>query len=81
MNNGEVHVGSTIVRNVMSSVDKSEIVALYLNAKDDVVVLNTLKEMGHLHPEAPLQTENSIAEVIVNRTIGHRRSKSMDIRF
>ena len=42
MNNGEVHLVSTIIRNVMSLAAEAEIVALYLNAEYGVFVCNTL---------------------------------------
>ena len=43
VNNGSVHVISTIIRNVMSSASKAKIVTLYLNAKDGVDINNTLE--------------------------------------
>ena len=43
MNNGVVHVVSTIICNVMSLVDETNIVALYLNAKYSVVIRNVLE--------------------------------------
>ena len=61
MNNGTVHVVSTIIHNVMSLSAKDDIAVLYLNTKDDVVIWNTLEYMGHSQPETPLWTENSTA--------------------
>ena len=81
MKNGSVHVVSTIIRNVISSAAKYEITAVYLNAKYGVIIWNTLEEMGHLHPVSPLKTDNYISEVIVNRSIFQRHSKSMDMCF
>ena len=50
MNNGAVHLVSTIILNVISSESEAELMALYLNAKDGVIICNTLKEMVHPHP-------------------------------
>ena len=43
INNGDVHVVSTIIRNVMSYAAKANIVALYLNEKDGVIIWNRLE--------------------------------------
>ena len=53
MNNGEAHVVSTIIQNVITSADKAYIAALYLNTKDSVSIRNTQEEMAHPQPEAP----------------------------
>ena len=79
INNGLVHMVSTIICNLMSSEAEANIVALYLNAKFGVFIWNLLEEMGRPQPEMPLQTNNSTAEVIVNRTIFQRCSKAMDM--
>ena len=47
MNNVAVHKVYTTIRNVILSSTKAKISALYFNAKDGVVIRNTLKEMGH----------------------------------
>ena len=81
MNNVAVHVVSIIIRNVISSKSKDELAALYMNEEDGAVIRNMLEEMVHPRPETPLQTENSTAKVIVNKTISQRRSKVMDVYF
>ena len=43
MNNGAVHVISTIIHNVMLLAAKDELAALYLNAKDGVFIRNKLE--------------------------------------
>ena len=81
MNNVAVHVVSIIIRNVISSKSKDELAALYMNEEDGAVIRNMLEEMVHSRPETPLQTENSTAKGIVNKTISQRRSKVMDVYF
>ena len=43
MNNGAVHVVSIIILNRMSSEAKASIPDLYINAKDGVIIRNTLE--------------------------------------
>ena len=81
MDNVAIHVVSTIVQNLMSLEARSNIVSLYLNAKDAVVIWNNLEEMGHPQTETPLQTDNSTAEIISNRNIFQRCSEAMDMNF
>ena len=69
MNNGLVHMVSTIVCNVMSSKAEAEFAALYLNAKYGVIIRNLLEVMGHPNATMPLHTEHSTSERIFNRTI------------
>ena len=42
MNNGEVHLVSTIIRNVISLAAEADITALYINSKYIFVVQNVL---------------------------------------
>ncbi len=37
--------------------------------------------MGHPQPKTPIQTDNSIAEGVVNNRIQPKRTKAMDMRF
>ena len=50
-------------------------------AREDVYIRIILEEMGHKQPPMPLQTENSMAEAVVNGKIQPKRKKSMDMRF
>ena len=40
-----------------------------------------LEEMGHQQPPTPLQTDNSMADGVVNGKIQPKRTKAMDMRF
>jgi hypothetical protein len=41
----------------------------------------TLIELNHPQPPTPIQTDNSTATGIVNKTVKLKRSKAMDMRF
>jgi hypothetical protein len=65
----------------MSSTAEAEIGALYLNAKEATVIRTTLDEMGHPQPATPMETDNSTACGIMNRTVKQVRSKAIDMHF
>ena len=46
-----------------------------------IPVCQTLIEMGWKQPPSPIQTDNSTAAGVVNKTIIQRKRKSMDLRF
>ena len=51
-------------------------IALFLTAKEMVPLQNTLTEMGWKQPLTPLQSDNSTAVGMTNRTLIPRKSKS-----
>ena len=55
-NNEAVSVLYTTICNVLSSSSEAKIAALYLNAKEGVIIQNKLEEMGHPQLQTPLQT-------------------------
>jgi hypothetical protein len=79
--NGLILNISNVLKGVMSSAAKAEIGALYLNAKEATVICTTLAEMGHPQPATPIETDNSTACGIMNRTVKQVRSKAIDMRF
>jgi hypothetical protein len=79
--NGPILNLSKVLKGVMSSAAEAEIGALYLNAKEATVIRTTLTEMGHPQPATPMETENSTASGIMNRTVKQVRSKAIDMRF
>ena len=40
-----------------------------------------LEEMGHKQPPTQLQTDNSMAEAVVNGNIQQKQTKAMDMHF
>ena len=80
-NNGSLLNIAHIIKHVMSSSTEAELAALYLIAREAVYIRIILEEMGHKHPPTPLQTDNSMAEAVVNGKIQPKRTKAMDTRF
>ena len=80
-NNGAVLNIKHIIKRVMISATKAELAGLYIMAIDDVYIRIILKEMRHAQPPTPLQTDNAMAEKIVNGKITPEQTKAMDMRF
>jgi hypothetical protein len=66
---------------VVASAAEVEIGALFFNAKEGVNIRNILKEMGHPQLATPMQTDNTIAHVILRGMCKQHRIKSIDMRF
>lgn len=81
MLNGPILCLSKVLRGVMSSAAEAEIGALFLNTKEGTVIRQTLQEMGHPQPATPVETDNTTACGIMNRTVKQVRSKAIDMRF
>jgi hypothetical protein len=80
-NNGTIYNEASIIKSVMSSAAEAEIGALYIKARKGVEIRNILKEMGHIQPPTPVQTDNSTTEGIVNLRVQPKRTKAMDMCF
>ena len=65
----------------MSSATEAELAALYIMAREAVYIRIILEELGHKQPPTPLQTDNSMAEGVVNGKVQPKRTKAMDMRF
>ena len=65
-----------IIKNVMSSATEAELAALYIMAREAVYIRIILEEMGHAQPPTPIQTNNAMADAIVNGKIQPKRIKS-----
>jgi hypothetical protein len=66
---------------VMSSATEAELATLYISAQEAMYIWIILKEMGHRQPSTPLQTDNAIADGVVNRKITPKCTKAIDMRF
>ena len=80
-NNGAVLNIAHIIKHVMTSATEAELAALYIMAREAVYMRIILEEMGHKQPPTPLQTDNSMAEAVINGKITPKRTKAMDMRF
>ena len=80
-NNGAVLNIAHLIKNVMSSATEAELAALYITARETVYIRIILEELSHKQPPTPLQTNNSMAEGVVNGKVQPKRTKAMDMRF
>ena len=65
----------------MSSSTEAELAALYITARKAVYIRIILDEMGHKQPPKPVQTDNFMAEGVINKQIQPKWTKAMDMRF
>ena len=79
--NGPVLIHSSIMSTILSSATEAETGALFYNAKEATVLLNTLNELGYPQPPTPIQTDNQCASGIANDSIHQCHSKAMDMHF
>jgi hypothetical protein len=80
-NNGAILNIAHIIKHVMTSATEAELAALYIMAREAVYIRIILEEMGHKQPPTPLQTDNSMAEAVINGKIQPKQTKAMDMRF
>jgi hypothetical protein len=50
-------------------------------AREGVYIRIILEELGHKQPPPPLQTDNEMADAVINGKIQPKRTKAMDMRF
>ena len=65
----------------MSSAAEAELGALFLNAKEAVIIRQILTKMGHPQPRTPIQTDNTTAEAVVNNRVQSKRLEVMYMRI
>ena len=65
----------------MSSATKTKLVGLYIIVREAVYIRIILKELGHKQPQTPLQTDNVMADAVINGKIQPKQTKAMDMRF
>jgi hypothetical protein len=80
-NNGAVLNIAHIIKHVMSSATEAELAGLYIMAREAVYIRIILEEMGHKQPPTPLQTNNSMAEAVINGKVQSKQTKAMDMQF
>jgi hypothetical protein len=79
--NGAILSIAQIIKFVMASAAESELAALFVTAREMIPHRQTLIAMGWPQPKTPIQTDNSTAVGVTNKTIVPRRAKMMDMRF
>ena len=80
-NNGTILNIAHIIKHVMTSATEAKLAALYIMAREAVYIRIILEEMGHKQPSTPIQTDNAMAEAVINAKITPKRSKAMDMSF
>ena len=79
--NGAILTISQIIKFIISSAAEAELGTLYIMAKEMVPTCQTLIEMGWKQPPSLIQTDNSKAAGVVNKTIVQCKRKSLDLCF
>jgi hypothetical protein len=69
LNNGAILNIPHIIKNVMSSDTKAELAGLYIIACKAIYIRIILEELGCVQPPTPLQTDNAMADEVINRKV------------
>ena len=80
-NNNVIINITEIIKAVMPFVVELKLGVLYINACNPVETLQILTKMGHPQLEMPVQTNNLMAEGIINSCIHQKCTKAMDMQF
>jgi hypothetical protein len=80
-NNGAALNIAHIIKNVMLLATEAELAGLYIMVHEAVYIRTILEELGHKQLPTPLQTNNAMADAIINGKIQPKRTKAMDMRF
>eukprot|EP00804_Cyclotella_cryptica_P029869 CCRYP_010778-RA/>CCRYP_010778-RA protein AED:0.27 eAED:0.27 QI:0/0/0/1/0/0/3/0/269 len=80
-NNGAILNIAHIIKHVMASATEAELGALYITDHEVVYLRIILDELGLKQPATPIQTDNSMAEGIINGKVQPKHRKAMDMRF
>ncbi len=65
-NNGAVLNIAHIIKNVMSSATEVELAGLHIMARKAVYIRIILEEVGHKQPPTPIETDNAMADAVIN---------------
>jgi len=79
--NREILTIMQIIKFVMVSAAVAELGALFITAKKVLPICQTLMELGWSQPPTPIQTDNTTAVCVVNKTLVSNKLKSMDLHY
>ena len=79
--NGAIHVLSKIIQLVCSSSAEADLAALFLNAKEEIRIRQTLIDLDHPQPPADIVTDNTTAAGIMKETIKQNKSRTMNMNY
>jgi hypothetical protein len=77
--NGAILSIAQIIKFVMASATESDLAALFITVREMIPHHQTLIPISWPQPKSPIQTDNSTAVGVPNKTIVPRRVKMMDI--
>ncbi len=80
-NTGAILNIAHIIKNIMSSATEAELAGLYIMVRKAVYTRIILEELGQVQPPTPLQTDNAMADGIINGKVQPKRTNAMDMRF
>ena len=80
-NNGAIINIVHIIKHMTKSATEAELYGLYIMYRDAVYTRIILEELGHTQPLTPLQTENSMADAIINCKIKLKITKATDMQL
>jgi hypothetical protein len=66
---------------VISSATEAELAGLYIMARKAVYIRIILEELGHIKPPTSLQTDNAMADNVINGKVQPKQTKAKDMRF
>ncbi len=64
----------------MSSATEAELAGLYIMARKAIYIRIILEELGHIQPPTLLQTDNAMADGVINGKVQPKQTKAMDMR-
>ena len=79
--NGTILTIATIIKFVMALAAEAKLAALFIAARKMVTLWQTLIDKGWPQTQSPIQTDNSTAVGVTNKTIVPKWSKMMDMRL
>jgi hypothetical protein len=65
----------------MSSATEAELAGLYIMARKAIYIRIILEELGHTQPPTPLQTDNAMADSVINGNVQPKQTKAMKMRL
>lgn len=79
--NGAIHVMSSVIPTVMSSIGETEYAACFLTGQHGAGFRNVLADLGYPQPPTYILTDNKCAEGIANNSIQPKRTKSLEMQY
>ena len=79
--NGPILSLAKMIKNVVSSAAEAELAGIFNNAKEAAATRVTLEEMRHLQGETNIICDNETAVGITNKTVKHKMTKAMNMRY